>query len=142
MDVDLPVGRWRAPLKTPFEKGIFIDSRLVWIRSSRRRRTLRSRRRRKYRGICGIPFAQPQRPVSDRRPPHINNHVHDLGVKMKDREISIAIDPKWIHHRVHLSLLRGYPQKLPKPNRLDFTGFGADSQIETTYVKYLEVGSF
>ncbi len=33
----------------------------------------------------------------------------------------------------------GYPEKLPKPNRLDFTGFGADSQIEPAHTKYLDI---
>ncbi len=37
---------------------------------------------------------------------------------------------------------RGYPEKLPKPNRLDFTGFGADSQTEPVYVKYADACMF
>ena len=39
-------------------------------------------------------------------------------------------------------LVRGYPEMLPKPNRLHSTGFGADSQIEPVYVKFLDVGLF
>ncbi len=48
-----------------------------------------------------------------------------------------------LESRVHQpGSVRGYPEKLPKPNRLDFTGFGADSQIEPSYVKYLDIGLF